>query len=136
MQCRRQRWPLTPTRWLGLVILPLSGVTLLILNRNLLAAPVVLQASQPIESADSLLRSQGWQPDGDPDIDTFERELSGNSLSSLRSCSGTGAGFCRYDYRRGREQLQIITIPSRDGDGLVQHWQQEEQPSPRSDVAP
>ena len=82
-----------------------------------------LSPRQPIERADQHLRDQGWQPDGDPNLDSFDRELSGNGLASLRSCSGTGAGFCRYDYRRGRQQLEVITVPSADGDGLVHHWQ-------------
>ena len=87
------------------------------------ADPLSLSQSLPIERADRTLRDQGWQPDGDPSLDSFDRELSGNGLASLRSCSGTGAGFCRYDYRRGRQQLEVITVPSADGDGLVHHWQ-------------
>ena len=100
-----------------------TALTLLVAGAALQAEPVTLQTSQPIETADRLLRSQGWKPDGAPDLDSFDRELSGNGLSSLRSCSGTGAGFCRYDYQRGSERLEVITVPSRDGDGLVHHWQ-------------
>jgi len=108
-----------------------TALTLLVPDAALQAEPVMLQTSQPIEAADGLLRSQGWMPDGDPDLDSFDRELSGNGLSSLRSCSGTGAGFCRYDYRRGRDHLEVITVPSRDGDGLVHHWQLDGlQPAP------
>lgn len=103
----------------------LTALALLVAGASLQAEPVTLQTNQPIEHADRLLRGQGWQPDGDPQVDSFDRELSGNGLGSLRSCSGTGAGFCRYDYRRGSEQLQVITVPSRDGDGQVHHWQQE-----------
>ena len=101
----------------------LTALALVVAGARLQAEPVGLQANQPIENADRLLRSQGWQADGDPQLESFDRELSGNGLSSLRSCSGTGAGFCRYEYRRGREQLEVITVPSRDGDGLVHHWQ-------------
>ena len=104
----------------------MAGIALAVMvawAANLQAKPLPLQSRQPIESADRLLRSQGWRPDGEPQIESFDRELSGNGLSSLRSCAGTGAGFCRYDYRRGSAQLQVITVPSRDGDGLVHHWQ-------------
>jgi len=86
------------------------------------ASPLQLAAQQPIEQADRQLRQQGWQPDGAPQLDSYDRELSGNELSSLSSCSGTGAGFCRYDYQRGRQHLEVITVPGRDGDGLVHHW--------------
>ena len=96
-------------------------------GRFSLAAPPApepqLNLHQPIEQADQRLRAQGWQPAGDPALESLDRELSGNSLTSLRSCSGTGAGFCRYDYRYGSHQLQVITVPSSDGDGLVHHWQ-------------
>lgn len=81
-----------------------------------------LRQREPIEQADRGLQGAGWQPDGDALIDSLDRELSGNALTSLRSCSGTGVGFCRYGYRRGGERLEVITVPNRDGDGLVHHW--------------
>ena len=95
------------------------------------APPPALAANQRIELADVQLRRQGWQPRGDTLVESFDRELAGNDLSSLGSCSGTGAGFCRYDYRRGRQQLQVITVPGRDGDGLVHHWLVEDRPGGR-----
>ena len=55
----------------------------------------------------------------------METELSGLKLISLSSCSGTGVGFCRYDYRRGQQHLSIVTIPSDPGStsvGLVERW--------------
>jgi hypothetical protein len=88
-----------------------------------------LQLQEPIETADQRLRQQGWQPDGDPGLETFDRELAGNALTSLRSCSGTGSGFCRYDYHRGRQQLSVITVPNANGDGLVHHWQLDGNPA-------
>ena len=103
-------------------LLLFTAVTMLLGGAGLKSDPALLKTGQQIESADALLRSQGWTADGAPYLDSFDRELSGNGLSSLRSCSGTGAGYCRYDYRRGREHLEVITVPSRDGDGLVHHW--------------
>jgi len=82
-----------------------------------------LTLQEPIERVDQRLRQQGWRPNGDPALASFDRELAGNDLASLRSCAGTGAGFCRYDYRRGRERLNVITVPNRNGDGVVHHWQ-------------
>ncbi|MEY2644144.1 MAG: hypothetical protein RLZZ611_793 [Cyanobacteriota bacterium] len=107
-------------------LLLLPGLVALAGRFSLAAPPAPapqISLRQPIEQADQRLRAQGWQPDGDPALESLDRELSGNSLTALRSCSGTGAGFCRYDYRRGSQQLEVITVPSADGDGLVHHWQ-------------
>ena len=82
----------------------------------------LLQAREPIVAVDARLRRLGWKPVQAPPPLDFERELSGNALISLRSCSGTGEGFCRYDYRRGLQQLQVITIPNASGDGVVLRW--------------
>ena len=114
------RSPLQLSAWACLLVVSLG---LLTASASPQAQPLTIQNQQAIETADGVLRSQGWQPDGDPALDSFDRELAGNGLSSLRSCSGTGAGFCRYDYRRGSEHLMVITMPNRDGDGLIHHWQ-------------
>ena len=81
-----------------------------------------LQKQESIERVDATLQRSGWSADGETAIDSLDRELSGNTLASLRSCSGTGVGFCRYQYRRGNQQLNVITVPNSDGDGLVHHW--------------
>lgn len=110
----------------SLLLLLFGGLAALATNLGLAdgpAEPPRLSLNQPIERVDRTLRSQGWHADGDPDLASFDRELAANGLASLRSCSGTGAGFCRYDYRRGRQRLEVITVPSADGDGLVHHWQ-------------
>ena len=85
---------------------------------------IQLKPNQPIHSADSHLKALGWRPAGDPNLQPFERDLAGNQLTSLSGCSGTGAGFCRYDYRRGRQRLEVITVAGPDGNGLVQRWQE------------
>jgi hypothetical protein len=82
----------------------------------------LLQLREPIEAADARLRRQGWQPELEPPAESFDRELSGNELGSLRACSGTGLGYCRYDYRRGSNRLQVITVPDSNGDGQVVRW--------------
>jgi hypothetical protein len=117
---------LRPIRWVAL----LAGAMLSALGL-IAAAPLPLAANQRIERVDVQLRRQGWQPHGDPLVESLDRGLAGSDLSSLRSCSGTGAGFCRYDYRRGRQHLQVITVPGRDGDGLVHHWLLEDRPGRR-----
>jgi len=109
------------------VVKPLGALALLL---TALAIPILgvrpqvlrLKPNQSIDAADAQLKAQGWQPAGDPGLQPFERELSGNRLTSLSGCSGTGAGFCRYDYRRGRQRLEVITVAGPDGSGLVQRW--------------
>jgi hypothetical protein len=118
---------LRPIRWVAL----LAGAMLSALGLIASAGPLPLAANQRIERVDVQLRRQGWKPHGDPLVESLDRELAGSDLSSLRSCSGTGAGFCRYDYRRGRQHLQVITVPGRDGDGLVHHWLLEDRPGRR-----
>jgi hypothetical protein len=110
--------------------MPPDAVVTLLLVAPLLALLAAAQPSSPpdlrlrmaIELADADLQHSGWSPDGDSLLDSLDRELSGNTLASLRSCSGTGVGFCRYRYRRGNQQLDVITVPNSDGDGLVHHW--------------
>ena len=82
----------------------------------------LLSVREAIEAADQRLQQQGWRPISTPPAESFDRELSGNGLISLRACSGTGMGYCRYDYRRGQDQLEVITVPSSDGDGQVVRW--------------
>lgn len=81
-----------------------------------------LSRDQPIETADARLRRAGWQPAGDPGLQAFERQLARNGLSSLSGCSGTGAGYCRYDYRRGNRRLAVVTATGDDGRGRVLRW--------------
>ena len=100
-----------------------------------LPPPPPLQAQQPIQAADARLREQGWRPDAEHSPSDFERELAGNGLASLAACSGTGQGFCRYDYRRGPQRLLLITVPGPRasggaGDGRVLRWQLETAPLP------
>ncbi len=126
---------LRPIRWVALLAGAMLSALGLIASagppQGSGAAPLPLAANQRIERVDVQLRRQGWQPHGDPLVESLDRELAGSDLSSLRSCSGTGAGFCRSDYRRGRQHLQVITVPGRDGDGLVHHWLLEDRPGRR-----
>ncbi|MEN9766153.1 hypothetical protein [Vulcanococcus sp.] len=77
---------------------------------------------EPIQRADQRLRGQGWQPAQGLNPDPLERHLAGNQLASLSACSGTGQGFCRYDYQRGGMSLAVVTIPGPNAEGLVQSW--------------
>jgi hypothetical protein len=81
-----------------------------------------LVRQEPIVEADQRLRAQGWKPAPDLNPDPLERHLAGNQLSSLSACSGTGQGFCRYDYQRGGKNLGVVTVPGSGAQGLVQSW--------------
>ena len=86
------------------------------------AEPSVVVPRKPISQANARLLAEGWIPKPDREPLPFERERAGNNLASLSACSGTGMGFCRYDYRRGHEQLAVVTTPSATGDGVVHSW--------------
>ena len=89
-----------------------------------------LKAGQSILHADQTLTASGWQPAPEDRAQPFEYALAGNSLSSLASCSGTGVGFCRYDYRLNNQKLVVVTIPANHPDhaGRVYRWWMESLP--------
>ncbi|UPM50741.1 MULTISPECIES: hypothetical protein [unclassified Synechococcus] len=86
------------------------------------AQEVTLIPQQPIEQADASLQRDGWQPVKGLAPEPMDRQLAGNRLPSLSACSGTGQGFCRYDYQRGVETLAVITVPGPQAQGLVLQW--------------
>lgn len=71
----------------------------------------LLRVGWPVLAADRHLRRLGWRPAPGRQPDALDRKLAGNSLASLSDCSGTGLGFCRYDYRRDAVNLSVITLP-------------------------
>ena len=86
--------------------------------------PSTLETGQSILVADQTLISDGWNPAADQSVEPFEQDLAGNRLASLASCSGTGVGYCRYDYRRQNLRLFVVTIPAEQPDeaGRVARW--------------
>ena len=88
------------------------------------SSTVQLQVGQSIRAADASLLASGWLPQPDPAIQAPKQDPSGSALPALSSCSGTGVGFCRYDYARARQRLSVVTVPSPSPDvsGLVQRW--------------
>ena len=89
--------------------------------------PPELQAGQSILDVDQTLTSTGWNPAPEGQVQTFEQKLAGNQLSSLASCSGTGVGYCRYDYQRSNKRLVVVTVPARQPHqaGRVARWWME-----------
>lgn len=79
----------------------------------------VVQPREPISKVDARLLAEGWvaQPNRDPL--PFEWRLARNTLASLSGCSGTGRGFCRYDYQRGGQRFAVVTVPAPNGRGVV-----------------
>ena len=108
---------------LALCVLPfLSGGV--VLADPMSSSMIQLQIGQSIRAADASLLSSGWLPQPDQSMEGLEQDSSGLALPALSSCSGTGAGFCRYDYARDRQRLYVVTVPSPSSDlsGLVQRW--------------
>ena len=72
----------------------------------------------PISRADAALLAEGWKPKPGRKPLPFERKQSGNSLAGLSACSGTGMGFCRYDYQWQHQTLAVVTIPGPKAGGI------------------
>ena len=84
-----------------------------------------LSARQTILEANRYLIANGWRPAPEKTPTPEERRLSSVALESLSSCSGTGVGFCRFDYRRDLQRLSVVTVPSEPGRpsvGRVDRW--------------
>ncbi len=90
-----------------------------------MALPQLLRVGQPIQEADRALRRARWIPAPAGAPLPMERTRAGNPLTSLSGCSGSGSGFCRYDYRRGDARLSVISVPAPAGGaggGRVLRW--------------
>ena len=84
-----------------------------------------LSARQTILEANRHLIADGWRPAPEKTPTPEERRLSSVALESLSTCSGTGVGFCRFDYRRDLQRLSVVTVPSEPGRpsvGRVDSW--------------
>jgi hypothetical protein len=79
----------------------------------------VVTPQEPINQVDARLMADGWIAKPDRDPLPFERQRAHNNLASLSACSGTGMGFCRYDYQRGSQHFAVVTVPGPDGTGIV-----------------
>ena len=84
-----------------------------------------LNSRQTILEADRHLVADGWQPSPEQTPSSEERRLAAVNLQSLSACSGTGIGFCRFDYQRNNQRLSVVTVPSEPGRpsvGRVERW--------------
>ena len=84
-----------------------------------------LSARKTILEANRHLIANGWSPAPEKMPTPEERRLSSVALESLSSCSVTGVGFCRFDYRRDLQRLSVVTVPSEPGRpsvGRVDRW--------------
>lgn len=114
-----RRWT---KRFCGLAaaVAAVIGLTQAVRSGGDAKAPLpVVEPREPISKVHARLLAQGWvaQPDRDPL--PLERRLARNTLASLSGCSGTGEGFCRYDYQRGGQRFAVVTVPGPDGRGVV-----------------
>lgn len=85
----------------------------------------LLSQRQSILEAHRTLVAAGWSPAPAQEPSPRERLLSAVALPSLSACSGTGAGFCRFDYQREQQRLSVVTVPSNPGQpsvGQVERW--------------
>ena len=84
-----------------------------------------LNTSQNILEANLHLIADGWRPAPEKTPTPEERSWASVALESLSACSGTGVGFCRFDYRRDLQKLSVVTVPGEPGQpsvGRVERW--------------
>ena len=84
-----------------------------------------LSQRQTILEANRHLLADGWSPSPQQTPSPSERQWAAVSLSSLSACSGTGVGYCRFDYVRRQQRLSVVTVPSKPGKasvGRVDRW--------------
>lgn len=76
-------------------------------------APVPNIYGKDIKSARKLLKNYGWKPENTEadQSDSIAKELNSEGINEVYSCSGTGFGFCNFDYQReGGISLNVITM--------------------------
>ena len=81
-----------------------------------------LSSRQTILEANRQLIADGWRPAPEKKPTPEERRWASVALKSLAACSGTGVGFCRFDYRRGVQRLSVVTVPDAPGCPRVESW--------------
>ena len=84
-----------------------------------------LSQRQTILEAHRTLLAAGWSPAPAQEPTPEDRLWSAVGLPSLSVCSGTGVGFCRFDYQRNQQRLSVVTVPSTPGRpsvGRVERW--------------
>ena len=77
------------------------------------AAVVPLIYDLPIGEARQSLAAHGWEPDtteASEPLDSRSAELAENGLPEVTSCSGTGFGFCNFEYASAAAGLSVITV--------------------------
>ena len=87
---------------------------------QLSARPTILKANRHL-----IVIADGWRPAPEKRPTPEERRWASVALESLPPCSGTGVGFCRFDYRRDLQRLSVVTVPSEPGRpsfGRVERW--------------
>lgn len=68
---------------------------------------------KPIADARRMLLEQGWRPRRPAEQpDAFERALGGADVDTpeLESCSGTGVGYCAWNYSGKAAALGVVTV--------------------------
>ena len=81
-----------------------------------------LSAKQTILEANRHLIADGWRPAPETLPTPEARDWASVGLTSLSTCSGTGVGLCRFDYRRGLQRLSVVTVPDDPGCPRVKSW--------------
>jgi hypothetical protein len=106
--------------WLAVAVAAVVALTQAVRSGGDAQAELPVVAPQePISQVDARLLADGWVAKPERDPLPFERRLAQNTLASLSGCSGTGMGFCRYDYQRNNHRFAVVTVPGPFGSGVV-----------------
>lgn len=77
---------------------------------------------KPIDEARKLLWARGWAPiptQPPPEKDSREGELARRGVTEVEGCSGTGFGYCSFNYRGGGGRLAVTTMGEAEFPGVV-----------------
>ncbi len=98
------------------------------------ADDMTLKEGDPLHKARKELINSGWSP-----IVTYEKmddgtlrkslgdakKIHADGIPEIETCSGAGVPFCSFNYRRGGDCLQVVTIGEYEGKGKplsIHHW--------------
>jgi hypothetical protein len=94
----------------GLVIQKLAGKEMACGG----GTPIPNIYGMPITRARKALAKAGWDAVGNGDAegreDSREADLAAKGVTEVASCSGTGFGFCAFDYKRPEAALAVTTV--------------------------
>jgi hypothetical protein len=124
--------------FLGLAVLLMGASAGLLGIEMVLAKPIPQESVRPIllrkgmtyGEAQKNLKKGGWKdnPEVEPDLRSSStvQKLVNRGYREVVTCSGTGRGFCRFEWMNQKgELLVVITVPGIK-DAMIEEWRIEQ----------